>query len=105
MPSTSINIRFKDSDFSNISDIAALRTFVKTNIWTDCDIDDEATWTPPFLVTFSNSYFNDKTFRTEGSLNSDLSSAIDSATQVTTLTDVLNITYHVLHISNTSITV
>lgn len=105
MPNTSIDIKFKDSNFSNISDLSALRTFVKNNIWTDCDIDNEATWTPPFLVSFSNFYFNDKTFRTGGTLNSDLSSAIDSATQVTTLTDILNTTYHILHISNTSITV
>ena len=100
MPSTSINIRFKDSDFSNISDIAALRTFVKDNIWTECDMDDESTWTAPFLVDFSNSYFNDKVFRTGGALNSDLVSAIDAATQVST-----GEIYHTLYIPNTTITV
>ena len=105
MPNTSIKIKFKDSDFSNVSDLSALRTFIKNNIWTVCNIDDESTWTPSFLVNFSNSYFNDKVFRTEGTLNSDLSSAVDNATQVTTLTDILNTTYHILHISNTSITV
>ena len=100
MPSTSINIRFKTSDFSNISDIAALRTLVKDNIWTECDIDDESTWTAPFLVDFSNSYFNDKIFRTGGTLNSDLVSAIDSATQVS-----ISGIYHTLYIPNTTITV
>lgn len=105
MANTSIDLKFKDSDFSNVGDLTALRTFIKANIWTDCDVEDEATWTAPFLVDFSNSYFNDKVFRTAGVLNSDLESAIDSATQVTTGTDVLGTTYHILHIPDTSITV
>ena len=83
----------------------SLRTFVKNNIWTVCNIDDESTWTPSFLVNFSNSYFNDKEFRTDGNLNSDLVSAIDNSTQVDTLTDILGVTYHILYVSNTSITV